>query len=79
VIYEVELPDLGDDAESEAVVSFWLKEEGETVTEGEDLIELTTDKAAFTLPAPKSGVLLEKRVGEGDEITVGDILCTLEV
>ncbi len=79
MVYEVELPELGDDAETEAVVAFWLKDEGDSVTEGEDLIELTTDKAAFTLPSPKTGVLLEKRVDEGDDVTVGDILCTLEV
>ena len=77
-MYEVELPDLGDDADSNAVVAYWLKEEGDAVSEGEDLIELTTDKAAFTLPSPKSGVLAEKKVAEGDEVSAGDVLCILD-
>lgn len=75
---EVELPDLGQDAEEKATVTFWLAELGEEVSEGDDLLELTTDKAAFTVPSPKAGVLVERLVEEGDEVCVGDVLCILE-
>jgi 2-oxoglutarate dehydrogenase E2 component (dihydrolipoamide succinyltransferase) len=77
--YEVKLPDLGDDAASEATVSYWLVEEGDEVSESDDLVEMTTDKAAFSIPAPKSGVLLEKLVEEGEDVNVGDVLCILEI
>lgn len=77
--HEVKLPSLGDDAGDVATVSYWLVEEGDNVKEGEDIVELTTDKAAFSLPAPKSGVLTEKLVQEGDEVSVGDVLCVLEL
>ena len=77
--YEVKLPTLGDDAGDTATVSYWLVEEGDNVKEGEDIVELTTDKAAFSLPAPKTGVLQEKLVQEGDEVSVGDVLCVLEL
>lgn len=77
--YEVKLPDLGDDAASEATVSYWLVEEGDEVAESDDLVEMTTDKAAFSIPAPKSGILLEKLVEEGEDIAVGDVLCILEI
>lgn len=76
---DVELPSMGDDAESEAVVAYWAAEVGAQLDEGDDLVELTTDKAAFTLPAPRRGRLVERRVAEGDSVSVGDVLCVLEV
>lgn len=77
--YEVKLPDLGDEAGDEATVSYWLVEEGDEVSESDDLVEMTTDKAAFSVPCPKAGVLLEKLVEEGDDVTVGDVLCIIEI
>ncbi|GMV94034.1 MAG: hypothetical protein KJ060_19060 [Candidatus Hydrogenedentes bacterium] len=76
--HEVKLPSLGEDAADVATVSYWLYEEGDTVKEGEDLVELTTDKAAFSIPCPKTGKLEEKYVHEGDEVSVGDVLCVIE-
>lgn len=79
MLFEVKLADLGEDAPEEATVSYWLVEEGDSVGEGEDLVEMTTDKAAFSVPSPKAGVLVEKQVEEGDDVMVGDVICTLEV
>lgn len=76
---EVSLPDLGEDAESQVTVSQWLADIGGHVNEGDNLVELTTDKAAFTLPSPQSGVLLETCVDPDDVINVGEIICILEV
>lgn len=75
---DVKLPSLGDDASDEATVSYWLVEEGESVREGDDLVEMTTDKAAFSLPCPQTGTLLEKLVEEGEEVSVGDVICVIE-
>ena len=78
--FEVTLPSFGDeDEEDEATVAYWLANEGDTLEEGDDLIELTTDKAAFTVPCPKAGVLGEKLVDEGQEVCAGDVLCILEI
>jgi 2-oxoisovalerate dehydrogenase E2 component (dihydrolipoyl transacylase) len=80
MLYDVKLPSLGEDAEEEeAVVAFWLVNEGDLVHKGDDLVELTTDKAAFTLPSPKQGRLVEIVAEEGDPVEVGDVLCMLEV
>ncbi|MBI2421319.1 MAG: hypothetical protein HYV27_00720 [Candidatus Hydrogenedentes bacterium] len=78
---EVNLPSLGDDddAVTKGVVAFWLQKAGAALKAGDDLLELTTDKAAFVVPSPESGTLMEYRVSEGDEVTVGDVLCVLEV
>jgi pyruvate/2-oxoglutarate dehydrogenase complex dihydrolipoamide acyltransferase (E2) component len=76
--YEVVLPDLGEDAEDEATVSFWNFEEDEYVEKEDDLVEMTTDKAAFPVPSPVSGTLVEKLVAEGDIVKVGEVLCIIK-
>lgn len=75
---EVRLPELGEDAEEKASVSTWLVNVGDIVNTGDDLVELTTDKAAFTVPSPQGGVVVELLVEEGDEVVAGDPLCILE-
>ena len=77
--YEVTLPSLGDDTIETATVSLWLADEGDIVNENDDLVEMTTDKAAFTVPSPKTGTLAEKLVEEDDEVNVGDVICVLEI
>ncbi len=76
---EVKLPDLGDDGVAEVSVSSWLAEVGATLREGDDLLEITTDKAAFCVPSPRDGVLAETRVNAGEDIRVGDVICVLDV
>ncbi len=76
---EITLPDLGEDANDEAQVSQWFVEVGATVNEGDDLIEMTTDKAAFNVPSPQSGALVEKKVESGDDVNVGDVIAIFEV
>ncbi len=79
--HEIVLPSLGeeDDAVRGGSVSFWLAEAGASVEEGDDLLELTTDKAAFVVPCPAAGVLVERCVEEGSAVSVGDVLGVLEV
>ena len=75
---EVPLPDLGDDAGDSAKVTFWYFKVGDAVKEGEDLVEMMTDKATFNVPSPASGTLKELRVAESDEVQVGDVLGVIE-
>ena len=76
--HEIKLPPMGEEDEKEADVAVWLVARGDRVEEGTDLLELTTDKAAFTVPSPVSGVVTELVVSEGDEVDVGEILCVVE-
>lgn len=75
---EMELPELGDDAPDEAEVSFWYVEEGEVVEEGQDMVEMVTDKAAFTVPAPAGGTVSSIMVVEGDKVKVGQMMAVIE-
>jgi pyruvate dehydrogenase E2 component (dihydrolipoamide acetyltransferase) len=73
------LPSLGEDAGDKATVSFTYFDEGDEVNEGEDLIEMVTDKATFNVPCPKTGTIKEMLVSEDDEVKVGDPICILEI
>ena len=75
---EVKLPPLGDDAPEEAEVSFWYVNEGEELEEGQDMVEMVTDKAAFTVPAPVSGKIASILTGEGDKVKAGEVMAIVE-
>ena len=74
---EVKLPEMGEGIE-EASVSFWYKKAGDAVKEGDDLVELTTEKTSFNLPAPVSGTIKSVNVNEGDKVKVGQTLAVIE-
>lgn len=73
---EAKLPHLGEGIEK-ASVSYWHKAIGDSIKEGEDLVELVTDKATFNMPSPASGILKEMLAQEGDEIKVGQVLARI--
>ena len=74
---KVVLPELGEGIEK-ATVSYWYFKEGDEVSEKQDLVELTTDKATFNLPSPCSGTLSGIMFNEGDTVNVGEILASIE-
>jgi len=74
---KITLPELGEGIE-EAVVSFWHFSEGQSVNKGDDIVELTTDKATFNVPSSVSGVIKKILHHEGDTVKVGDMLAELE-
>lgn len=74
---EVILPELGEGIKS-ASVSYWYFKIGQNVKEKEDLVELTTDKAAFNLPCPCSGVLSGIFFQEGEIVRIGQVLASID-
>src|SRR5580692_7610848 len=62
---------------SEGIVSRWLKAVGDTVEEGEPLVEVTTDKVDVEVPAPTSGRLSEIVAAEGETVAVGATLAVI--
>ena len=61
-----------------AAISYWHRAVGDTIKEGEDLVELVTDKATFNMPAPASGILSEILAQEGEEARVGQAIARIE-
>jgi len=76
---DVKLPELGEDAGDEARVSFWYVIEGEEVEEGDDLVQMLTDKATFDVPSPARGKVVKHLVEEDQQVKVGQVLCRLQV
>jgi 2-oxoglutarate dehydrogenase E2 component (dihydrolipoamide succinyltransferase) len=74
---KVVLPELGENI-TKATISYWYFEEGATVTKGSDLVEVSTDKATFNVPAPCTGTLLEIIAHDGEDIHPGEIMGVLE-
>jgi pyruvate/2-oxoglutarate dehydrogenase complex dihydrolipoamide acyltransferase (E2) component len=74
---EVVMPRMGETVD-EGTVNVWHKAVGETVTEGEPLLEIGTDKVDSEIPAPASGTLAEIRVGPDQTVPVGTVLAVIE-
>ncbi len=69
----IKVPPLGESI-VEATISRWLKKEGDTVTAGETLVELETDKITVEVPALGAGVLTKRVKAEGDVVNVDEQL-----
>ncbi len=69
---EVRVPALPESV-ADATLLDWHKSVGDFVAQGENLVDLETDKVVLELPAPVSGVITEIVV-EGGETVVGDTL-----
>lgn len=73
---DVIMPALGM-AQEKGILVQWLKAEGESVTKGEPLMEVETDKATVEIEAPASGVLADVTADEGDEVPVGQTIAVI--
>ena len=67
------VPVLGESI-TEATVSKWLKNEGDTVEVDEPIVELETDKVNLEVPSPISGVLAKINSKDGSVVEVGALL-----
>jgi len=74
---ELKLPELSEGV-TEAVVSFWHFNEGDSVKEGDEVVEMATDKAAFNVPTQFSGVLKKIVAEEGNTVKIGEVLAVIE-
>ena len=66
-MYEVKMPQMGQSVEEAAIVA-WLKKEGDSVSQGEPLFTIQTDKAEIECESPVSGVL--RKILLAPDITV---------
>ena len=73
---DVMVPTLGESV-SEATVSTWFKQVGDTVQQDEMLCELETDKVSVEVPAPASGTLTEIFAAEGATVAAGGKLAVM--
>jgi 2-oxoglutarate dehydrogenase E2 component (dihydrolipoamide succinyltransferase) len=76
-IIEVKVPQLSESV-SEASLLNWRKKVGEAVTEGENLIDIETDKVVLELPAIKSGVLTKIIKGDGTKVGSEEVIAQID-
>ncbi|GGB95913.1 dihydrolipoyllysine-residue succinyltransferase component of 2-oxoglutarate dehydrogenase complex [Novosphingobium endophyticum] len=74
---EVKVPTLGESV-AEATIGQWLKQPGEAVSADEPIASLETDKVAIDVMAPHDGVMGQQLAAEGDTVTVGALIATIE-
>jgi pyruvate dehydrogenase E2 component (dihydrolipoamide acetyltransferase) len=67
---DVVMPRLSDSME-EGTILQWLKQVGEEVAVGDELVEIETDKANMAYEADVAGTLTEILVQEGDTVEIG--------
>ena len=73
----VEVPTVGESI-SEVQIGQWFKQEGEWIAEGEDLVEIETEKASVQIPAPASGIVQNIQKQTEEFAAVGDVIASLQ-
>lgn len=73
---EVKLPELGEGIESGDITNISVKP-GDSIEEGQTIMEVETDKAVIPVPAQQGGTIEEVLVSDGDTVSVGQTILTL--
>jgi len=72
---EIKVPSVGESITTGVIVT-WLKQNGDSVQDGDILFELETDKAVLEIPSTGSGTL-KILVDEGTEVAIGQTVAML--
>jgi 2-oxoglutarate dehydrogenase E2 component (dihydrolipoamide succinyltransferase) len=70
---DITMPQLGETV-SDGTISVWLKAIGDTVTAGEAVLEVSTDKVDTEIVSPADGVLTGPLTAEGETVPVGAVI-----
>ena len=76
MLQKVLLPKLGQTME-EATLERWLKKEGDEVSKGDVLLEITTDKATLEVEAYANGVMKKILADEGQVLPVNAVIALI--
>ena len=76
-IIDITLPDLGEGIEGAEVSEISVKV-GDTVSNGDTILVLESDKASMEIPTEVSGTVKEVLVQPGAEVKVGTVLAKIE-
>jgi hypothetical protein len=74
--YEFKFPDIGEGLTEGEIVK-WLIKEGDSIKEGQPLVEVETDKALAEIPSPRTGVVLKILGKEKEIIKVGQVIVVI--
>jgi pyruvate dehydrogenase E2 component (dihydrolipoamide acetyltransferase) len=74
---EIKLPALKENVESVEVNAVLVKA-GDSVAQGQTILEVQAEKAALDVPSPMAGKVLEIRVKVGDKVAIGQVIAAIE-
>ncbi|RPF50109.1 2-oxoglutarate dehydrogenase complex dihydrolipoyllysine-residue succinyltransferase [Aquisalibacillus elongatus] len=74
---EIVVPELAESI-TEGTVAEWLVSKGDTVSKGDPVVELETDKVNVEVNSDFAGVIAEVLVEEGDDVEVGDVIAKVD-
>jgi 2-oxoglutarate decarboxylase len=74
---QITMPEMGESV-TEGIVLEWHVAEGDTVSEGDTIVEVSTDKVDAEVPAPMDGVITKLVAAVDDEVPVGAPLAEME-
>ncbi len=75
-IEKIVVPNLGENVE-EVLVTEWLRKSGETVDKDDEIVEISTDKAVFSISSPCPGIIDTQLCREGQTIATGSVIATV--
>jgi 2-oxoglutarate dehydrogenase E2 component (dihydrolipoamide succinyltransferase) len=75
--FELKMPKLGESI-TEATITKWMKNVGDTIELDEAILEIATDKVDSEIPSPVEGVLKEQLFKEGDVVEVETVIAIIE-
>ncbi len=73
----VTMPQLGESV-TEGTIGSWLVQPGQQVEKFDSLVEVVTDKVTAEVPSPAAGTVVEILAPEGERLSVGQPICTLD-
>jgi pyruvate dehydrogenase E2 component (dihydrolipoamide acetyltransferase) len=76
-VVEFHLPDVGEGIATADIIE-WRVAAGDRVVEGQDLVEIQTDKAMVVIPSPATGVVTRLGAAAGESLAVGAVLAVFE-
>ncbi|RUL56909.1 dihydrolipoamide acetyltransferase family protein [Lysinibacillus antri] len=77
-IQSIQMPQLGESV-TEGTIEKWLVQPGDKVNKYDPIAEVVTDKVNAEIPSSFTGTIHELIAKEGETLSVGAIVCTMEV
>ncbi len=75
-VIQISMPEMGESV-TEGTVLEWHKQEGDAVSQGETVVEVSTDKVDAEVPAPASGTIARILAQPDETVQVGQVLAEL--
>ena len=78
MIFEFKFPDIGEGIHEGRLLE-WKCRPGDRVSEGGVIAVVETDKVVTDIPSPRTGVIAELGLAEGDTVEVGQVMVRIEL